>query len=48
MEKGIMKLGKSSRVTYDEEMVRLKVKGFIQDILEDKITDRIQRITGYI
>ncbi len=45
MEKVIMKLGKSSRATYDvlEEMVRLKVQEFIQDILEDEITEFLGR-----
>ncbi len=45
MEKVIMKLGKSSRATYDvlEEMVRLNVQEFIQDILEDKITEFLGR-----
>ncbi len=53
MGKGNIKDSKSSRVTYDvlEEMVRIKIQEFIQDILDEEITEflgcgKSERIKG--
>lgn len=45
MGKGNIKDSKSSRVTYEvlEEMVRLKIQEFIQDILDEEITEFLGR-----
>jgi len=45
MKKNYIKTGKSSRVTYEilEEMVRLKVREFIEDILEEEIAEFLGR-----
>ncbi|GAB4412381.1 MAG: IS256 family transposase [Thermodesulfovibrionales bacterium] len=45
MGKGNIKSCDSSRVTYEvlEEMVRLKIQGFIQDILEEEVSEFLGR-----